>query len=84
MHADAELPAKAPLGERRAKYDAVKARQAAQVAALEAEAAARRGPRMEDDFYTEAKERSTVRSGPVLPPPAVLLATCCATCCAAG
>lgn len=64
MHADAELPAKAPLVDRRAKYDAMKARQAARVAEMEAVAAARKAPRIEDEVYAEAKHRSSVRTTP--------------------
>jgi hypothetical protein len=59
--ADADLPGKASLADRRAKYDAIKARQQAQLAALdEAAARSRRQPEM-DEMYLEAKQRSMVR-----------------------
>jgi hypothetical protein len=58
--ADAELPGKASLADRRARYDAIKARQQAQIAALD-KANARRSPE-EDEMYLEAKQRSMVRA----------------------
>ena len=64
--ADAELPPKAGLMDRRAKYDAVKAQQAAQLAALEAEDAARKRPREEDEVYLEARAQADVRTDPLL------------------
>ena len=66
MFADAELPTKPALPERRAKYDAVKARQAAQAAHAEAEAAAGLPPCIEDEFYTETKKRHVVSFCPLL------------------
>lgn len=60
--ADADLPGKASLADRRAKYDALKARQAAQLEALEGDAAAARPPPELDDAYLEAQARSEVRS----------------------
>jgi hypothetical protein len=57
---DEELPAKAPLADRRARYDAVKARQQAQLDALAAEAEAMKRPRVEDDFYRAAREQAAV------------------------
>ena len=60
--ADAELPGKASLADRRAKYDALKARQAAQLAALEDASAAQRPPPELDEAYLAAQARSEVRS----------------------
>lgn len=58
---DADLPAKASLTDRRAKYDSIKARQQAQLAALEEEAAQLKRPRVEDEFYAEAKAASQAK-----------------------
>ena len=60
-HADAELASKAGLAQRRAKYDSVKARQQAQLAALEQEAVVRKRPREQDDVYTAAASLASVR-----------------------
>ena len=61
-HADADLPSKAGLSERRAKYDSIKARQQAQLEALEQQAAAGKRPREEDDLYLEARAQADVRT----------------------
>lgn len=76
--ADSELPMKPALPERRAKYDAVKARQAAQAAHAEAEALAARPPRVEDEFYSETKMRQAVCHPPF--PPFIPFMPCHATC----
>lgn len=60
--ADSELPLKPALPERRAKYDAVKARQAVQIEALARDVAAQKHDRLEDAFYAEAREAAAVRA----------------------
>ena len=60
--ADADLPSKAGLGERRAKYDAMKAQQAAQLEALDAQQRSGKRPREEDATYVEAKHQAQVRA----------------------
>ena len=61
MRADADLPTKAALQERRSKYDAVKAAQRAQLDAVAAEERSGKRPREEDEVYLEARARADVR-----------------------
>lgn len=62
--ADSELPQKPDLPQRRAKYDAVKARQAVQLEALARDSAAQKRDRLEDAVYTEARQAAAVRPRP--------------------
>jgi hypothetical protein len=55
-----DLPSKPALAERRSRYDAVKAAQAAQLHALDADARAGKRPREEDEAYVEARARVEV------------------------